>query len=70
MSTIVTKAIQVTVCPLESVTVKVTLLTPILVQVKAVCEAEIEAMLISSVLPPSISEALIVAFPDVSSWAV
>ena len=67
LSSIVTKALQVAVCPLVSVTVNVTEFVPKLLQLKAVCDAEREAIPKSSVLPPSISEAIIITFPVASS---
>ena len=67
VSSIVIVAVQVETLPLLSVTVKVELFAPTLVQLKVVGVALRLAMLQLSLLPPSISDAVILALPDPSS---
>ena len=70
LSSTVTTAIQVSVCPILSVTVSVILLAPKLAHVKLVWDEAKEAIPKSSVDVLSISFAVIVALPIASSWMV
>jgi phage tail protein X len=69
-SSTVTTAVQLLLFPAASVTVSVTLLAPILEQLKLVCETVIEAIEQLSVLPPSTSEAVMDALPEASKATV
>ena len=72
LSTTVTVASQVLVLPFESVTVKVTICVPTSTQVQSSSAVSIvvEAIPQASLLPLSISAAVIVAFPVASSSMV
>ena len=67
VSSIVIVAVQVETLPLLSVTVKVEVFAPTFAQVNAVGVALRLAMPQLSLLPPSISDAVMLALPDPSS---
>ena len=66
----VTVALPVAGMPLVSVTVRVTVLSPTLAQVKLLGSTDMVSMATSSKLPPSTSAAVMVALPAASSWTV
>ena len=70
MLSTVTAATQLSVLPLPSVAVRVTLFAPMLAQVNAVGVADNEPMLQLSLLPPSTSAATREPFPPPSNWTV
>ena len=67
LSSIVTIAVQVSELPAASVTVKVTILVPMLLQLKLLGSAAYDTMLTLSVDPPSILLPLMEAIPLISS---
>ena len=67
MSSIVIVEVQVDTLPFTSVTVKVEVLAPTLVQLNVVGVALNDAIAQLSLLPPSMSLAVILALPDPSS---
>ena len=67
VSSIVIVAVQVETLPLLSVTVKVEVFAPTFAHVNAVGVADKLAMPQASVLPPSMSDAVMLALPDPSS---
>ena len=70
LSSTVTVAVHVSVFPLTSVTVKVTVLGPTSAQVKIAGLTLSPAIPQLSDEPPSTSPAVIDAFPELSSWTV